>query len=97
MDRKIKQQRKVKIILFAIIISLLIALVFNGNIDENIRVYSAYGIFAFAFIATLIYTIYYKKNSRTLAFWLTIVLGILFILITLLYIYVWMLGAAMAI
>ncbi len=91
---KTKQQRKTSIFLFSLIFFLLTAFLFSGNPDENTEVHSAYGLSAYVFVAVLSYTVYYKRNFKTIAFWLAIGVGILFIMISLLYFYALLLGSA---
>lgn len=74
-------------LLIVVNISLLLLLLNYGDVTEDQSIQNLFFSICFTFTLCLTYVIYYKQNYKTLSFWVLIVTSILFVISTLLYIY----------
>lgn len=66
---------------------LLLFLLNYGYVTEDRSMLNIYIMIAYCFGSSLIFTIYYRQNYKTLAFWIMVVSTLLFLMATALYLY----------
>ncbi len=90
----VKDQKPITLLFLVVNFVLFFAYLNQGHVTENQRIHNTYLLFVYVFLASLSYCIYYKQHYKTFSFWLTIVVSIVFVLVTCIYWYISALGSA---
>ena len=82
------QNKKLLYAMLIVVSAILFPVILNyGGVTEIQGIHNLFLTISLVFILSLAYIIYFKQNYRTLAFWVWVVICILFIVSSLLYIY----------
>lgn len=73
---KDKKQEEISFQLIFGILFFLTIFIFMGNMNEYLTIFGLFILILIAFVLIFIYRIYYKKNQKTLSFWMMVLLGI---------------------
>lgn len=73
---KDKKQEEISFQLIFGILFFLTIFIFMGNMNEYLTIFGLFILILIAFALVFIYCIYYKKNQKTLSFWMMVLLGI---------------------
>jgi len=87
-QQKFRNHKLLSIILIAINILLLIAFLNYGYVTENQSIHNLFICICFVFIMSLSYVLYYRQKYRTVSFWILIVVSGIFVIATLIYLYI---------
>lgn len=91
MDNKKQEKLENKKLVFAIAIvagAILLPIILNhGEVTELQSIKHLFYTISFVFVLSLGYVLYFKQNYKTLAFWVSVVISILFVVCSVLYYY----------
>ncbi|GGH23553.1 hypothetical protein GCM10011418_30850 [Sphingobacterium alkalisoli] len=84
--------KAISLVLFAINFLLLMTYLSYGFVTEDEGIRNIYIGIVYTFVGSLAFSIHYKQNYKTFAFWITVIVSIIFIIATLLFLYFTALG-----